>query len=208
MVGKIQSFLNALPPLLAWQQRITLYRQPFQTWNKIRCAADRIFIFFFWSSSCFLPVQLGWHKRKDMLQHSHIYLQLCVCFKILAKHLGWRKEVTNHLKGGRRRMRISITNYLLGSPTPKTSWCYTRMWEKKAHSLCVSNCRSNIHIILGQAHIQNPHEHHQLLKSLQVTLVLQSSLKRTSDQSCLQTWEKSLTNIFMHHNLSYFQSQP
>lgn len=135
-----------------------------------------------------------------MLQYSHIYLQLSVCFKILAKHLGWRKEVTNHLRGGKRRMRISITNYLLGSPTPKTSCCYTRMWEKKDHSLCVSNCKSNIHIILGQAHIQNLHEHHQLLKSLQVTLVFQSS---SLDQSFLQTLEKSLTNIFTRHKLSF-----
>lgn len=183
-VGKMESLLNVLPPLLAGQHRTTFHRQPFQTWNKIRCAVARVFIFFWMSSSCFLSVQLDWHKREDMLQHSHIYLQLSVCFKILAKHLGWRKEVTNHLKGGKRRMRISITNYLLGSPTPKTSWCYTRMWEKKAHSLCVSNCKSNIHI-------QNLHEHHQFLKFPQVTLEFQSSLNRTLDKSFLQTLEKS-----------------
>ena len=140
-----------------------------------------------------------------MLQYSGIYLQLSICLKILvsSKHLGWRKEVTNHLKGGKRRMRISITNYMLGSPTPKKSWCYTRMWEKKDHGLCVSNYKTNISIILGQLTSKTcmntlKFEEGQL-KSLQVTFVFQPSLKRSLDQSFPQTLEESLANIFTHH---------
>lgn len=141
-----------------------------------------------------------------MLQYSGIYLQLSVCLKILAssKHLGWRTQVTNHLRSGKRRIRVSITNYMLGSPTAKKSRCCTRMWEKKDRGLRVSNYKSNIRIILGQLTSKTcmntiNFEEGQLLKYLQVTLVFQPSLKRSLDQSFLQTLEESLANIFTHH---------
>lgn len=78
------------------------------------------------------------------------------------------------------------------------------MWEKKDHGLCVSNYKSNIHIILGQLTSKTcmntiNFEEGQLLKSLQVILVFQPSLKKSLDQSFLQTLEESLANIFTHH---------
>lgn len=78
------------------------------------------------------------------------------------------------------------------------------MWEKKDHGLCVSNYKSNIRITLGQLKSKTcmnaiNFEEGQLLKSLQVTLVFQPSLKRSLDQSSLQTLEESLANIFTHN---------
>lgn len=182
-IGKTEAFLNVLPPLLAWQHRIPFHRQPFQTWSRIRCAIARAYSFFWRSQRYFLPERLGWHKRKDMLQQSGIYLQLFVCLKTLAspKHHGWGKEVTNHLRGGKRKMRISIANYVLGGPTPKKSWCYPRMREEKDYGFYVPNYRSHSHITSGQLTsrtcMNTINFEGQLLKSLQVILVFQAQLE-------------------------------
>lgn len=73
--------------------------------------------------------------------------------------------------------------------------------------VCVSNYMSNICIILGQLTSQTcmntiNFEEGQLLRSLQVTLIFQPSLKRSLDQSFLQTLEEFLANIVTHHKHS------
>lgn len=137
-----------------------------------------------------------------MLQYSGIYLQLFVCLKTLAssKHLGWRKEVTNHVRGGKRKMRISITNYVLGSPTPKRSWCYTGMRERKF--ICVKLQESHSHYFRA-AHIQNLHEHYQLWRSAPKILTSDSCISSPAWRevwiSFLQILQEYLANIFTHH---------
>lgn len=132
-VGKMNSFRNVSPPLITWQHITTSQRNQFRTWNKIRCVTARVF---FWTSSrCFLPAQFGWHKGRiccnTVVFTAVIHLpQNTGFFKTSWLEEGGDKS--SHQGGGRRRMGISITNYMLGnSIPPKKSnigkWCYISM---------------------------------------------------------------------------------
>lgn len=119
-VGKMHSFINVSPPLITWQHITTPRRNPFRTWDKIRCVTARVF---FWTSThCFLPAQLGCHKRRICCNTVAFTAVIRLPQNTGFFKTSWLEEggdkSSHQGSGRRRRMGISITNYMLGNSIP------------------------------------------------------------------------------------------